>query len=128
MPHIEYHTGKLKRVDLSDYDNNVDKFFEQKCRDRWGDSQTEEDWEADIDFYRAQGSDNPWVTAWFDETSDWDKYIIHKGELWEIQDLEIESSNQATKINDDEYQYDVSFSNMASSLHEEIEILLNSRI
>ena len=128
MSDMEYHKGKLKRVDLTEYDNSVSKFFESLCR-KMHPSLSESDWEEDLNFYKRQGSDDPWVTIWFEETSEYSKYILIGGDVWESEDTELDSDGSIiTKVNDDEFEYYAAFYNGGTCLSEELEYLLKSQL
>ena len=128
MSEMEHHKGKLKRVDLTEYDNDINKFFEHLCKEvhpTWSDS----DWEEECNYYIKQGSDSPWITMWYDETDEYDKYIILKGSLWEVDDTELyEDEDMIYKVNEDEYEYYTAFYNGGTCLHECLEGLLKSRL
>ena len=128
MSEMEHHKGKLKRVDLTGYDNDINKFFEHLCKEvhpTWSDS----DWEEEYDYYIKQGSDSPWITMWYDETDEYDKYIILKGSLWEVEDTELcEDEDMIYKVNEYEYEYYTAFYNGGTCLHECLEDLLKSRL
>lgn len=125
---MEYHKGKLKRVDLTEYDNSVSKFFESLCRKAYPEM-SENDWEEDLNYYKKQGSDDPWVTMWFEDTSEYSKYILAGGSVWESEDTEIDSDcSTITKVNDDEFEYHASFYNGGTCLSEELEYLLKSQL
>ncbi len=128
MSEMEYHKGKLKRVDLTEYDNSVSKFFESLCR-KMHPSNSESDWEEDLNFYKRQGSDDPWVTMWFEDTSEYDKYILIGDTVWESEDTELDSEGSIiTKVNDNEFEYYAAFYNGGTYLGEELEYLLKSQL
>lgn len=128
MSEMEYHKGKLKRVDLTKYDNSVSKFFESLCRKMFP-SKSESDWEEDLNFYKRQGSDDPWATMWFEDTSEYDKYILIGNTVWETEDTGIYSDGSIiTKVNDDEFEYYTAFYNGGTCLSEELEYLLKSQL
>ena len=128
MSEMEYHKGKLKRVDLTEYDNSVSKFFESLCR-KMHPSLSESDWEENLNHYKNQGSDDPWITMWFEYTSEYDKYILIGGDVWESEDTELNSEGSIiTKVNDDEFEYYAAFYNGGTYLGEELEYLLKSQL
>ena len=128
MSYTEYHKGKLKRVNLTEYDNDINKFFEHLCKNLHP-TQSDSDWEKDLEYYIKQGSDNPWVTMWYDETGEYEKYIILKDSVWEAEDVELsEDEGMLYKVNDDEYEYYTAFYNGGTCLSEVLEDLLKNRV
>lgn len=128
MSYTEHHMGKLKRVDLTEYDNDINKFFKHLCKEihpTWSD----EDFEEDIKHYEKQGSSDPWVTMWFDETGDYEKYILVNNEVWSVEDQNIdEDEGMLVKLSDNEYQYYTSFYNGGTCLSEQLECLLKFQL
>lgn len=130
MSEMEYHKGKLKRVDLTKYDNSVSKFCEYRCR-KAHPSVSESDWEEDLNYYKKQSiyDRNPWITIWINDACDYDKYILIGDTVWEVEDTELDSDDSViTKVNDDEFEYYASFYNGGTCLSEELEYLLKSQL
>lgn len=71
------HIGKLKKVDLSEYDNSTEKFFEEQYR-KWCTNLSEEEikdayYYAETDEYRKNSG--PWEYLFFDICYCFDRMI-----------------------------------------------------
>ena len=130
MSDYEYHKGKLKRVDLSKFDNSREKYFETRYRyefeaneDRpngMTEEEIQEAYQQSVeDKYRRRG---PWEDLWKCNTDDYDGVITIGDDLWEVADIELDDIEDVfTKISDDEYEYYVSFYNGGCCLGEVLE-------
>ena len=137
MSDYEYHKGKLKRVNLAEFDNDTEKYFEARYRYDFAADEnrtygmTEEEiqqaYQASVEYkYRKRG---PWEQLWRDE-NDWDCAVIRIGdELWEVADIELDENEDVfTKVSDDEYQYYTSFYNGGCCLDEALEYGLKAAL
>ena len=137
MSRQEYHKGKLKKVDLSQFDNDTEKYFEARYRYEFAADEnrpnglTEDEIQAayrrSLEYkYRTRGA---WEDLWFDNTDDYDQLIKVNGELWEVADVELDDNEDVfTKVSDDEYEYYTSFYNGGCSLGEALEYGLESAL
>jgi hypothetical protein len=127
----EYHKGKIKKVDLSEFDNDVEKYFEARYRYEFAANEnrpngmTEEEIqeayarECEYNKYSDRG---PWRRLWFDNTDDCEQLIEVDGELWEVADVELETDDTIMhKVSDTEYTYYTSFYNGGCCLSEVLE-------
>lgn len=130
MSNYEKHIGKLKKVDLSKYDNSTEKFFEEQYRKLFADLSEEEIKEAYslsenfVNKYRRNGG--PWEHLFFDNCYDFDmndKFYIVKGNIYEtIEDKEVDYDAAFLKDNGDgTYDYFIEFYNGGTCLSECIE-------
>lgn len=137
MSRQEYHKGKLKKVDLSQFDNDTEKYFEARYRYEFAadenrpngmtEKEIQEAYQRSLDYkYRTRGA---WEDLWFDNTDDYDQLIKVNGELWEVADVELDDNEDVfTKISDDEYEYYTSFYNGGCCLSEALEYGLESAL
>ena len=130
MSDYEYHKRKLKRVNLSEYDNDTEKYFEARYRDEFAmnedrlagmtEEEIQEAYQASLENkYRRRGA---WEDLWQSET-DWYCGVIRIGdEIWEVADIELDDNEDVfTKVSDDEYEYYTSFYNGGCCLDEALE-------
>ena len=130
MSRQEYHKGKLKKVDLSQFDNDTEKYFEARYRYEFAadenrpngmtEKEIQEAYQRSLeDKYRTRGV---WEDLWNSNTDDYDRLIKVNGELWEVTDIELEEEDTIMhKISDTEYSYYTSFYNGGWSLSEALE-------
>lgn len=131
MSRQEYHKGVIKKVDLSEFDNDIEKYFEARYRYEFAKAEdrpagmTEEEiqdaytHECKFNKYSDRG---PWRRLWFDKTDDYEQLIVVNGELWEVADVELENTDTIMhKISDTEYTYYTSFYNGGCCLGEALE-------
>ena len=130
MSEQEYHKGKLKKVDLSQFDNDTEKYFEARYRYEFAadenrpngmtEKEIQEAYQRSLEYkYRTRGA---WEDLWFDNTDDYDQLIKVNGELWEVADVELDNNEDVfTKVSDDEYEYYTSFYNGGCCLGEALE-------
>lgn len=130
MSNYEKHIGKLKKVDLSKYDNSTEKFFEEQYRKMFTDLTKEEIKEAYslsenfVNKYRRNRG--PWEHLFFDNCYDFDmndKFYVVKGNIYEtIEDKEVDYDAAFLKDNGDgTYDYFIEFYNGGTCLSECIE-------
>ena len=127
MSDYEFHKGKLKKVDLSEYDNSTEKFFEEQYRKLFADLTEEEIKEAYSlsenfvnKYCRNRG---PWEHLFFDNCYDFDmndKFYVVKGNIYEtIEDKEVDDDASFLKDNGDgTYDYFMEFYNGGTCLSE----------
>ena len=137
MSDYEYHKGKLKRVDLSKFDNSKEKYFEKRYRYEFAANEdrpnglTEEEiqdaYQQSVENkYRRRG---PWEDLWNSNTDDYEGVIIMGDDIWEVADIELDNNEDVfTKVSDDEYEYYTSFYNGGCSLGEALEYGLESAL
>lgn len=131
MSRQEFHKGVIKKVDLSQFNNDEEKYFEARYRYEFAANEdrpngmTEEEIqtaykrECEYNLYSKRG---PWRRLWFDNTSDAQQIIEVNNELWEVADVEIDEYETIMhKISDTEYAYYTSFYNGGWCLSEALE-------
>lgn len=122
MSDYEYHKGILKKVNLSKYDNDREKYFEARCRYEFS-GLTEDELQAEYkDFneskYKRHGG---WEAYWRAE-SDLRDVICVDDDIYEVSDTELDYMPCIiTKINENEYRYYTSFYNGGTYLEEILE-------
>lgn len=126
MSEFEKHIGKFKKVDLSKYDNNTEKFFEEQYR-KFTKLSEEEIKDAYFQsktsiFRRNMG---PWEYLFFDTCHEFgmdNKFYDIKGNIYEtIEDIEVEDISFLKDNNDGTYDYVIEFYNGCTWLGECIE-------
>ena len=137
MSDYEYHKGKLKRVNLAEFDNDKEKYFEARYRYDFAQDEnrpngmTEEEiqdaYQQSVENkYRRRG---PWEDLWKSNTDDYEGVITMGDDLWEVADIELDDNEDVfTKVSDDEYEYYTSFYNGGCSLGEALEYGLESAL
>lgn len=130
MSDYEYHRGKVKMVDLSEYDNDTEKYFEARYRDEFAKTEdrpagmTEEEiqqaYQASVENkYRRRGA---WEDLWQSETDCYCAVIRLEDEIWEVADIELDDFEDVfNKQSDTEYEYITSFYNGGCCLQEVLE-------
>lgn len=123
MSDYEYHKGTLKKVNLSEYDNDREKYFEARCRYEFS-GLTEDELQATYkDFneskYKRRGG---WEDYWRAE-SDIRDVITVGDDIYEVADIELDNDTQCiiTEVGENEYQYYTSFYNGGTCLEEMLE-------
>lgn len=137
MSDYEYHKGKLKRVNLAEFDNDKEKYFEVRYRYEFGayedrpngmtEEEIQEAYQQSVENkYRRRG---PWEDLWKNNTDDYEGVIIIGDDIWEVADIELDENEDIfTKVSDDEYEYYTSFYNGGCSLGEALEYGLESAL
>lgn len=137
MSDYEYHKGKLKRVNLAEFDNDKEKYFEARYRYEFGayedrpngmtEEEIQEAYQRSVDDkYRRRG---PWEDLWKSNTDDYDGVITIGDDIWEVADIELDDNEDVfTKVSDDEYEYYTSFYNGGCCLGEALEYGLESAL
>lgn len=130
MSDYEKHVGKLKKVDLSEYDNSTEKFFEEQYRKLFTNLSEEEikeaySWSENHAYRRNRGI---WEYLFFEQYNCYEfdmenKFYIVKGNIYEtIEDKEVDDDASFLKDNGDgTYDYFMEFYNGGTCLGECIE-------
>lgn len=128
MSEYKKHIGKLKKVDLSEYDNSTEKFFEEQYRKLFAYLSEREIKEAYhyAENYRCRRNRGPWEYLFFVNCYDFDmdgKFYVVKGNVYEtIEDKEVDDDASFLKDNGiGTYDYFMDFYNVGTSLSECIE-------
>lgn len=129
MSEMEIHVGKLKRVDLSNYDNNIEKFFEEQYRATF--ALTEQEIQDAYQFAinsNFRGNSGPWEYLFQDTYDDEfmeDKYYVVNGVIYEvIEEDELDPYDDFSMLKDNgdgTYDYFMTFYNGDTWLRECIE-------
>ena len=128
MSDYEKHIGKLKKVDLSKYDNNTEKFFEEQYRKLFTKNLGEEkikdlySWSENTVCRRDRGI---WEYLFFDTCYDFDmenKFYVVNGAVYEnIEDREVDDLCFLKDNGDGTFNYTIEFYNGSTWLGECIE-------
>lgn len=126
MSSYEKHIGKLKKVDLSEYNNSIEKFFEEQCRKLFINATEEEiknmyNWSENYEYRRDKG---PWEYLFFNNHyTTYNKFYVINGNIYEtIEHKEMEDDASFLKDNGDgTYDYFMEFYNGGTCLEECIE-------
>lgn len=127
MSGYEKHVGKLKKVDLSEYNNNTEKFFEEQYRKLVKDLSKEEIKEeySQSENYKYRRGRGPWEYLFFDKCYDFDmggKFYAANGNVYEtIEDEEVDELSFFRDNGDGTYDYAIEFYNRGTWLKECIE-------
>lgn len=115
MSDYEVHKGIIKKVDLSKFDNDTEKYFEARCRYEFED--LGDKWIDDIykEYYN-------WQDMFFGETLMCDVIIVN-GELYEITDRQVSHDKQCIvkPIEPGKYEYEIRYNNGETSILEMLE-------
>lgn len=136
MSRQEYHKGKLKKVDLSQFDNDTEKYFEARYRYEFAadenrpNGMTEEEiqnaYARECEYNKFYSDRGPWCRLWFDNAASYEEVVKVDGELWEVADVELEEDATIMhKISDTEYTYYTSFYDGGCCLSEVLESALS---
>lgn len=130
MSEYEQHIGKLKRVDLSKYDNDIEKFFEEQYRKTFTDlteQEIQDAYQYAVNF-KARGNSGPWEFLFQDNCDDYDigyKYYVVNGIVYEtIEEEELNPCDDLSILKDNgdgTYDYFMTFYNGGTCLSECIE-------
>ena len=128
MSNYEKHVGKLKKVDLSEYNNSTEKFFEEQYRKLFTDLTEEEIKETYhyAETFAYRGNRGSWEYLFFDNCYDFDmddKFYVVNGIVYEtIEDKEVDDDASLLKDNGDgTYDYFIEFYNGGTCLQEILE-------
>ena len=137
MSDYEYHKGKLKRVNLAEFDNDKEKYFEARFRYEFEanenrpngltEDEIQDAYQRSLDNkYRRRGA---WEDLWKSDTDDYEGVITIGDDIWEVADVELDDNEDVfTKVSDNEYEYYTSFYNGGCSLGEALEYGLESAL
>lgn len=130
MSEMEIHVGKLKRVDLSKYDNNIEKFFEEQYRKTFTDlteQEIQDAYQRAVD-YKYRENCGPWEYLFRDNCDDYDigyKHYVVNGIVYEtIEEEELDPYGDISILKDNgdgTYDYFMTFNNGGTCLEECIE-------
>ena len=127
MSDYEKHVGKLKKVDLSKYDNNTEKFFEEQYRQLFPNFNEKKikdlySWSKNYEYRKNRGI---WEYLFFDTCLGFgikDKFFVAKGNIYEtIEDIEVGDSSFLNDNGDGTYDYFMEFYNGGVCLRDCIE-------
>lgn len=115
MSDYEKHIGKLKKVDLSNYNNNTEKFFEEQYRKLFTNFSEKKikdlySWSKNYVYRKNRGI---WEYLFFDTCLGFgikDKFFVAKGNIYEtIEDVEVGDSPFLNDNGDGTYDYFMEF-------------------
>lgn len=115
MSNYEVHKGIIKKVDLSEFDNDTEKYFEARCIYEYG-----EEGDSYInDLYKKYGN---WQDMFFNETYLRDVIIVNN-EPYEIADTQVNRDKQCIikPIEPGKYEYEIRYNNGETGVLEMIE-------
>lgn len=127
MSDYEKHVGKLKKVDLSNYNNNTEKFFEEQYRKLFTNFSEKKikdlySWSKNYEYRKNRGI---WEYLFFDTCFGFgikDKFFVAKGNIYEtIEDVEVGDSSFLNDNGDGTYDYFMEFYNGGVCLRDCIE-------
>lgn len=127
MSDYEKHIGKLKKVDLSNYNNNTEKFFEEQYRKLFTNFSEKKikdlySWSKNYAYRKNRGI---WEYLFFDTCLGFgikDKFFVAKGNIYEtIEDKEVGDSSFLNDNGDGTYDYFMEFYNGGVCLRDCIE-------
>lgn len=127
MSDYEKHVGKLKKVDLSNYNNNTEKFFEEQYRKLFTNFSEKKikdlySWSKNYEYRKNRGI---WEYLFFDTCLGFgikDKFFVAKGNIYEtIEDIEVGDSSFLNDNGDGTYDYFMEFYNGGVCLRDCIE-------
>jgi hypothetical protein len=127
MSDYEKHIGKLKKVDLSEYNNSTEKFFEEQYRKLFPDLEECEIQSAYTlaEDYKYRRNRGPWEYLFFDNCYDFDmedKFYVVNGNIYEtIEDKEVDEASFFKDNGDGTYDYFMEFYNGGCCLGECLE-------
>lgn len=120
MSNYEVHKGIIKKVDLSEFDNDTEKYFEARCRYEFEDAGDK--WIDDLytEYYN-------WQEMFFGETFICDVIFVN-GELYEISDRRIKHDKQCiiTPIEPGKYKYEIRYNNGETDVLEMLQNGMNN--
>lgn len=134
MSDYEKHIGKLKKVDLSEFNNDIERFFESECRKMFVDKtedKIQKMYQNAVN-YTYRRNKGPWQYLfdgmWYDYHDKEHKYYAVNGIVYElIEDKEVDDDASFLKDNGDgTYDYFMEFYNGGTCLYECIEYELEN--
>lgn len=114
MSNYKVHKGIIKKVDLSEFDNNMEKYFEARCIYEFGHLGDDL-----INYlYKEYGN---WQNMFFNETFICDVIIVNN-ELYEIADRQVNRDKQCIikSIEPGKYEYEIRYNNVETGVLEMI--------
>lgn len=115
MSDYEVHKGIIKKVDLSEFDNDTEKYFEARCRYEFED--VGDKWIDDLytEYYN-------WQDMFFGETLMHDVIIVNE-EIYEISDRQVIHDKHCIvkPIEPGKYEYEIRYNNGETSMLEMLE-------
>lgn len=128
MSDYEKHVGKLKKVDLSEFNDDIEKFFEIEYRKLFTDlteNEIQDAYHHAVD-YKYRRNRGHWEYLFFDNCYDYDmsyKFYVVNGNIYEtIENKQIDEDCCFLKDNGDgTYDYFMEFYNGGTCLGECIE-------
>lgn len=128
MSDYEYHKGILKKVDLTEYGNDREKYFEARCRYEFSGLTEEELLSTYKDFNESKHKKHGgWEDYWISES--YLRDVINIGDdIYEVADIKLDNNTQCiiTEVGKNKYQYYTLFCNRDSCLEEMIEDCLKN--
>lgn len=127
MSDYEKHIGKLKKIDLSKYDNSTEKFFEEQYRKLFAYQSEREIKEAYqyAENYKYRRNKGPWEHLFFINRYEFDvksKFYVVNGNIYEtIEDKEVDDASFLKDNGDGTYDYFMEFYNGGTCLEECLE-------
>lgn len=105
MSNYEVHKGIIKKIDLTEFDNDIEKYFEARCRYEFGNAG--DAWINDL--YKEYGN---WQDMFFEETFVNDVIIVND-EPYEITDTQVNCDKQCIikPIELGKYEYEIRYNN-----------------
>jgi hypothetical protein len=133
MSDYEKHIGKLKIVDLSEFNNDIEKFFESECRKMFVDKtedKIQKMYQNAVN-YTYRRSKGPWQYLfegmWYDYHDEEHKYYAVNGVVYElIEDKEVDGLCYLKHSGDGTFNYVTEFYNGDTCLYECIEHMLEN--
>ena len=119
MSNYEVHKGIIKKVDLSEFDNDTEKYFEARCR------------------YEFEDAGDKWINSLYTEYYNWQEMffgetficdvIIVNNEIYEIADRQVNRDKQCIikPIGPGMYEYEIRYNNGETGILEMIENGMN---
>lgn len=119
MSNYEVHKGIIKKVDLSEFDNDTEKYFKARCRYEFEDAGDK--WINDL--FKEYGN---WQDMFFEETFISDVIIVNE-ELYEITDRRVNYDKQCIikPIEPGKYEYEIKYNNSETDFLEMIKNGMN---
>ena len=115
----------MKKVDLSEFNYDIEKFFETQYRKEFVELEEFEIQSAYIlaEDYKYRGNKGSWQWLYFDNTENYNKFYVVNGNIYEtIEDKEVEDDASFLKDNGDgTYDYFMEFYNGGTCLSECLE-------
>lgn len=131
MSDYEYHKGKIRKVNLEEFDNSTEKYFEACYRFDHKDLTEEEIQERYQMITQNKWREyDPWEELWRDDDNHKHQVLNVNGDLYEAFDEELDEECNCLlfKHKNGEYEYYCSFYNGGTHLIEVLENKLKKQI